>query len=243
MDISSSLPSLLLAHCATVMDANMPLLVALFLGGLTGSVSHCIAMCSPFVLAQSETPTKPNTNQVMKRLLLPYHFGRLTTYTLLGIIAGASFQLLVNYAWFPVLSKLLLATAGCLFLLAFVQQLPLKLPRRLSLLPSCAMKQIHTLSAMQSNIKRYALGLMLGLIPCGLVFAALMAVAATGSALIGGAGMALFALGTMPALMMTGLAGTALMQRFSYVRRYAGAGAMAINSILLFSMVGGLHAN
>lgn len=85
---------------------------------------------------------------------------------------------------------------------------------------------------------RFGLGMLLGLIPCGLVMAALMASASTGSALAGGVGMALFGLGTVPALMAVGLAGGVVSRSYSHVYRYVGTAAMGLNSVILFILAG-----
>jgi hypothetical protein len=41
------------AHCVATVEQHGNLIVALFLTGLLGSVSHCVGMCGPFVLAQA----------------------------------------------------------------------------------------------------------------------------------------------------------------------------------------------
>jgi len=75
----------------------------------------------------------------------------------------------------------------------------------------------------------YALGLVLGLLPCGFLYAALLAAAATGSAAGGALAMAGFALGTVPALAVVGLFGAGVLRRF---RRQA---ALAATPILLLN--------
>ncbi|MEI6559931.1 MAG: sulfite exporter TauE/SafE family protein, partial [Rhodospirillaceae bacterium] len=60
----------------------------------------------------------------------------------------------------------------------------------------------------------YALGLALGFLPCGLVYSALAAAAATRQPLAGAAGLLAFAAGTVPALVAVGLAGHAAGRRW-----------------------------
>ncbi|MFH1568589.1 MAG: sulfite exporter TauE/SafE family protein, partial [Gemmatimonadota bacterium] len=64
-----------------------------------------------------------------------------------------------------------------------------------------------------------AMGLLLGLLPCGLVYAALIAAAALGSPLRGGAGLALFGLGTVPALLGVSVADELLVRHRHLVNR------------------------
>lgn len=66
---------------------------------------------------------------------------------------------------------------------------------------------IRSLVAAPTGGRGYVLGLMLGFLPCGLVYGALAAAAATGDAVAAAMGMAAFGLGTVPALVGVGLLG------------------------------------
>ena len=68
----------------------------------------------------------------------------------------------------------------------------------------------------------YLLGLLLGFIPCGLLYGALAAASATGNVATGVFGMLVFSLGTLPALLTVGLIGHLAGQRWrGVVLRYA----------------------
>src|SRR5262245_38327356 len=82
------------AGVAGMLDAfGLPL--ALFLAGLVGSLTHCTLMCGPFVLAQvaGRLEAGAAAGGELVRLagaaLVPYHLGRMTTYSVLGGVAGA----------------------------------------------------------------------------------------------------------------------------------------------------------
>jgi len=60
----------------------------------------------------------------------------------------------------------------------------------------------------------YLLGLLLGFIPCGLLYGAIAAASATGNLLSGVFGMLAFAVGTAPSLIMVGLVGHMAGQRW-----------------------------
>lgn len=64
------------------------------------------------------------------------------------------------------------------------------------------------------------LGLVLGFLPCGFLYAALMAAAATGQPLAGTLAMIGFGIGTLPALVTVGVLGVCITQRW---RRIATA--------------------
>ena len=58
-----------------------------------------------------------------------------------------------------------------------------------------------------SALGTYLFGLVLGLLPCGLIYAALVAACALATPLQGAAGMLMFGLGTVPILAIIGVAG------------------------------------
>ena len=86
---------------------NIAIIISLFSLGLFGSFSHCIGMCGPFVLTQvSNRLNDISINQLssFKKLkgiaLLPYHFGRITTYSIIGALSSlftSSFKNLIEF--------------------------------------------------------------------------------------------------------------------------------------------------
>src|SRR5579863_4808481 len=185
---------------------------ALFLGALFGSVAHCGPMCAPFVVMQLA-----GGQAALHRLsgALPlYHLGRLTTYAALGTVAGAlgaSATRLGEVRW---ALGVLLGLAALSFLFQASRGLGPWLPRtRLHAWAQSWGGGVAWLATrlvrggIGSGLSRYRLGLVLGLLPCGFLYAALIAASATGSVWGGGFAMAAFALGTMPGLIMLGLLG------------------------------------
>lgn len=226
-----------LTLCGEVARSQNPVLFVLFLAGLTGSVAHCLTMCAPFVLMQS---AHLKSESFMARLLLPYHAGRITTYALLGALAGGAFSLLTGFGWFQVMARLMLAAVAMIFLFLLAEGLlsraGVHLPFRLGFKLPCALKATGRLMQARGPVGRFALGLSLGLLPCGLIFAALMTVAASGSALTGAAGMVAFGLGTVPALMGAGLAGQGVFRRWPSLKTVFGMTALGVNAALLLAL-------
>jgi len=223
------------AWCAAVARDNDGLIGTLFVAGFAGSISHCTAMCGPFVLTQvaSRMPTEPGEvgelGRLAKGALIPYQLGRLTTYAGLGAIAGAVLAQVGGgeSGLFNYLAAGLLLIAGAAFLAQAWRQ---AIPALSSGVAGLAMpKWLNALTArLLTNPRRlrgYALGVLLGFLPCGLLYGALAAAAGAGSA--GGAlAMAAFAVGTMPALIGVGYLG-------DFFRRRAGDLMGLIVSILL----------
>lgn len=226
-----------LTMCGEIVQGQNPLFFVLFLAGLTGSVAHCLTMCSPFVLMQT---AQSGSDSFMARLLLPYHAGRITTYAALGAIAGGAFSLLTGFGWFQVLTRLMLAFVAMVFLFLLAEGLlsraGIRLPFRLGLQLPCAFQSMSRLMRARGPVARFGLGLSLGLLPCGLIFAALMTAATTHHPLSGAVAMAAFGLGTVPALMGVGLAGQSVLARWPSVKTGVGMTALGVNAVLLLAL-------
>jgi uncharacterized protein len=84
-----------------------------------------------------------------------------------------------------------------------------------------------------SVLGEYLLGAALGFLPCGFLYAAIAAAAASARPLTGAATMVAFGLGTMPVLMVIGIAGHAAGRRWSRRVTVASPVLMVLNAALL----------
>ncbi len=214
---------------------------ALFVAGLTGSVAHCGPMCGPLVIAQAgnklahvDASRLCEFQRLRSGLLLPYHLGRLTTYAALGAGAALFGQTLSGLPWFRFAAAALLIVAAGLFVWqAVAPATPVSTSRSAGLWS----KMVGTFAARMSGpgiLNGYGLGLLLGFIPCGLVYAALAASTATADPLAGSIGMIAFGLGTVPMLASVGMIGQAAMFRMRRLARVARPIILTFNGGLLF---------
>lgn len=227
--------------CGQFADRGNGLLLAMFLAGVTGSFTHCATMCSPFVMQQiASQPEVPagGWQKHINALLLPYHAGRLTTYTMLGVVAAYISSQVMAFKSFHYLSAFLLVIAAVMFMGAALKATPLKFDFGFCGVPKWLTKLIAPLFVGQKMIQKYLLGVVLGFIPCGLVFAALMAVASSGDPLKAFFAMIAFSLGTMPALMLVGVGSRTVFSKYGRYTRPISAALMAVNSFILFVMAG-----
>lgn len=182
-----------------------------FILGLAGSF-HCVAMCGPLMLAI------PFGRQERLRIIgqtLTYQAGRIGTYALLGLLFGllgkgvalAGFQQALS-----VFSGLLILVAA--FFAVEWEQAAQKIPGMRSL-TRWTQQTIGRLMRQYPGGAALGIGMLNGLLPCGLVYAAVAGAISTTSGWEGSAFMALFGLGTLPLLLL--LMGTG--QRFSPVWR------------------------
>ncbi len=206
------------------------LLLGLFLTGAAGSTMHCVPMCGGFVLGQvadrmARLPAVRlcEWQRAGRGALLPYHLGRLTTYAGLGALGGAATGRL---PWFGFVSAGLLLLGAALFLAHVTRVLPV-----LDRAPAGWTGAIARLAKRAGG--GYPLGVVLGFLPCGFLYAALAATAASGNPLLGALGMLAFGLGTMPALVALGIAGQAAGQRWQRGVVAAAPAVMLLNAALL----------
>ena len=175
-----------------------------FLMGLLGSV-HCIGMCGPLVLA---LPTAQKTNLEKWGVLFLYHFGKISSYSMLGVLFGLFgsqlplFGVQENISIF--IGILMLIYVGYVFVLKPKQKLGFL---QFNLLYSSITKQLGMLFKLNNKLAFYLIGFLNGLLPCGMVYLALTSALATQNVFYGGWLMAFFGLGTVPALMMVALGG------------------------------------
>lgn len=196
-----------------------------FLVGLLGG-GHCIGMCGGIVGAV--TLSLPGQRPRVP-YLFAYNGGRIASYMLAGVLAGllGASSVFLHHVW-PVekllygLASLMLVVLG-LYLAGFWQGV-LVLERAGGLLWKRIQPLSRRLLPLRSTAQAFALGLVMGWLPCGLVYSVLVAALATGSAAQGGLLMLSFGLGTLPTLLTMGLAAVrlkAFLQR-TWVRRASG---------------------
>jgi sulfite exporter TauE/SafE len=186
----------------------------LFLSGLLGGLGHCTGMCGPLVGALSLC--LGDRRQFPPHLL--FHLGRVTTYSLIGGVTGLAGSILGIAAGLGRFQKAIAIGAGLLVVLAGLA-LGGWLPR---LRPSPGAGGPPGLLARVARFARdsdapgvfYPVGLVLGFLPCGLVYASLLTAARAGMEagspasgfLRGFLAMALFGAGTVPSLLLVGKA-------------------------------------
>ena len=182
-------------------------LIPVLLIGLLGSV-HCVGMCGGFVFALAQTS---NHRMHFLRKQSVYYVGKTITYALLGAIVGAFghalsglFSQLQMVLSFSLGIVLIMIGLGLIGLLKQGNSTLMKRPWEL------ISAMIGRLLGTKSASAPFALGLINGLLPCGLVYAALALAAASGSIQQGALIMAVFGIATIPALFVTATAGVLL---------------------------------
>jgi sulfite exporter TauE/SafE len=202
--------------------------------GVAGSL-HCVGMCGPIVLSYSVSLRGPKL-----AAHAAYNAGRLLTYMALGALAGAAGQGIGLLGQLAGLASGARIFAGAAMIVAGVLMI--------GLIPSNTLVRIQqhsTIGRWSQSIaplltgpkvsSKFFLGLTLGFLPCGLIYAALLKALESGNALAGALTMLAFGLGTAGALLAVGLASSFAGARFGrWSNRVAAISVMVFGAILLW---------
>lgn len=162
--------------------------------GFLGSF-HCIGMCGPIALA---LPVHRKTHLQKVIAILTYNLGRIITYSVFGLLFGLIGQ---SFAFFGFQQKLSVIL-GIIILLGLI------IPKAITSKSQAFSKFYIIFSNLKNKMANqfskngiksfFSIGLLNGMLPCGLVYMAIAGAIATGSITKGALFMAFFGLGTLP---------------------------------------------
>jgi len=170
--------------------------VTAILLGLLGSL-HCVGMCGPIALA---LPVAGRSGIMKFVSILLYNLGRAFTYALFGALFGLLGSGFVMFG----LQQILSVTVGIIILAVIIfprifkgfnfNEGPFSMLGRVR-------NKFAQLFTKRSLMALFAIGILNGLLPCGLVYIAIAGATASGDVFKGAMFMALFGMGTMPAML------------------------------------------
>lgn len=182
------------------------MLPAAFILGFTGSL-HCIGMCGPIAMMVSGAKGRLLFNRVA------YNAGRMVTYMIMGVAVGFLGKIV---QWGGIQGKVSIGVGVVIILLLVVPKV------QAVFFPSLSKLVVHLKGLfgrhLRSQTTRSAMftGLLNGFLPCGLVYAglaiALVQTTPWESALV----MAVFGLGTVPALLASAYSWQAIRQKIPW---------------------------
>jgi sulfite exporter TauE/SafE len=195
----------------------------IFLAGLMGSVTHCLFMCGSIATLDAISCGK-NCNSVCGKKAsfarasgIFYHLGRMTTYGALGFFAALLSKQISSFPMWHFVAAVMLAIAGIMFIM--------------SSLPNC---KHFLLKASGKN--SYLRGVMLGFLPCGLLYAALMMAATTANPFLGMFAMWCFIFGTIPIFVLANNGAKVLNDKWQSKMQRFGRIVMVLNGAWLLVM-------
>lgn len=181
----------------------MEILAVAFSLGLFGSF-HCIGMCGPIALS---LPIG-SFSQIKKYIsILLYNLGRITTYSLIGLIVGLIGESisLVGFQQSLSISLGIVLIFGVLinYFLPNKHKLNLGNTKPLKIVKS----KLSILFQQKSISSIYLIGVLNGFLPCGFVYIAIAGAIATGNYIDSIKFMAAFGFGTFPVMIIANFAG------------------------------------
>ena len=189
---------------------DITVLTTIFIAGITAAFSHCIFMCGAFVnMMVLKNLENKKSNDLLTRLksgaLLPYHLGRTVTYTFIAVVLFY-FNGLIG-------EKLIKIPAGYFMILAgiFMVYFAITGHLKFKFLEKITSKIIQKpLNFVKSKNNPFLLGLVLGFLPCGLVYSFIALTLAADSVLKVIVIMAIFGIATTVPLLLYGIFGQSL---------------------------------
>jgi sulfite exporter TauE/SafE len=182
---------------------NLAIIIAGLSIGLAGSL-HCVGMCGPLCLA---LPLKQKSISQRTTLLVIYQIGRTITYSFFGLLIGwlghrislAGYQQSFSITMGSILIILALINLlkGNRFNIKFLDSIYLFIQQKIA----------SSFRKLQGASSYLIMGIANGFLPCGLVYMALASTLSLTGIGESVAFLASFGLGTIPALLLTGLAG------------------------------------
>jgi sulfite exporter TauE/SafE len=207
----------------------MQLILAAISLGLLGSF-HCIGMCGPIALA---LPVHHYSTFKKYLGILIYNLGRIFTYTFLGLVFGllgqsfflGGFQqiLSISIGVLLLLSVILTNTKWLNFkhfnfIYSFINSVKLKLGNLFN------KKGLHFL---------FFIGLLNGLLPCGLVYLGIAGAIASGHYIKGAEFMFYFGIGTVPIMYAVAFLGQFITVKYRNTIRHAMPYVVSIMALML----------
>lgn len=216
------------------MTEFLPLLSAALLAGLVGS-AHCVGMCagiSGLFAVNAEAAS-------MRRSIptaLTYNAGRVITYAALGAIVAALGGVIIRVS--PDVAGAVRIVSGVIIVLvglkvAFDLRVLNAIERTGGSLWARIAPAATKLVPVTSLPRALGLGLIWGWLPCGLVYSVLMIAAASANPVGGAATMIAFGLGTMPAMLLSGLGAARLSNLLQRRETRLGMGLLIVAMGLL----------
>ena len=169
-------------------------------GGLLGLMSsaHCVGMCGPLAMA---LPVHHLSRPLQLLSILLYHAGRILTYALMGLLfglAGRSLYLAGLQQWFSIITGIIMMVMAFYYFMG-----------RSKGYPAWMQDMFRPIQQMMGHVLRKTstgsfllLGMLNGLLPCGMVYMAIIGAISTSSPAHSVLFMAMFGIGTFPAMFL-----------------------------------------
>jgi sulfite exporter TauE/SafE len=164
-------------------------------------------------------------------MALTYNFGRILSYAILGAVVATFGSTL--FAAIPAIAAPVRLLSGLIIVLiglqiAFNWRILKPIERMGGVLWQKIVPAAQGLIPVSTLPRALGLGLLWGFLPCGLVYSVLLIAAMSADTLSGGAIMIAFGLGTLPAMLLTGIGAVTLTRFFGRSSTRLAAGLLIV---------------
>jgi sulfite exporter TauE/SafE len=205
------------------------------------SALHCLGMCGSIIgtLTLSLRKEVRENKTLLLPFVLSYNFGRITSYTLAGFLAGLLHNVLMlplgegqGHRILQIISALIMAGAGLHIAgwfprFAYIEKGGAVIWHKIE-------PYGRRLIPVSTHLQAYAFGMIWGWLPCGLVYAAVTLAATAGNEVRGALTMLAFGIGTLPAVVSVGVM-TSLMMRLSAMKNFRQAAGISLILLALLA--------
>lgn len=209
---------------------NFLKLFSFFSLGFFGGFSHCVFMCNPFVLYVASRFNLSAKGYFS--LLIPqikYNSGRILTYSLLGVVVGFVSDIGIFLTKMSELQKITAVIWGIFLIFYGVSDFfGFQILSRME--NNFLTRKISGKIGKVSLSSPFAVGILLGFLPCGLLYGALIGVFSLKSPFFAGFGMMFFGIGTSFALILVALFGNFIL-RYRKLFRFLSMIVMVVMGI------------
>jgi sulfite exporter TauE/SafE len=210
--------------------------------GVAGS-GHCAGMCGPLVLVANPRAGEGGRGATLGLHVALYHAGRVSTYVLLGLVAGGAGGIIAGAG----LGRVLALAAGVVLIVTALRGAGLPGTTGQGVLARAIAGALGRAGQWMRRHRLtgpFAFGAVNGLLPCGLVYAAVTAAAGLGNPSEALLFMAGFGLGSVPMLAAIALSGKGLAAMLPRrIRRIAPIAVAVAGLLLVVRGVSGPHVH
>jgi uncharacterized protein len=230
---------------------GLAVILTLFITGLIGSFTHCIGMCGPIAASRMSIrligmpDSKVSQKDKLKcALTIPYYIGKAFSYNVIAVIPYFLAKHVREISWFRwIIFSIMITTAILFFRAAFLRTFNFKnfvgfaFIERLQHLQKSIIKYAprnYDLQKSTYGIRGIFQGMVLGFIPCGLVYGAVVtAITYSDNIFILLCSVTAFAMATIPGLFISSYFGSIILVKFKNMFHVFYSLIMILNSILL----------
>lgn len=205
------------------------------------SSMHCLGMCGSIIgtLTLSLKPAIRDNKYRLFPFVLNYNLGRITSYTIAGLLVGLIESILTyplgeshGYRLLQIISAIIMTGAG-LYIAGWLPKFAY-IEKAGSRFWKIVEPIGRKLIPVETRFQAFLFGMIWGWLPCGLVYTALAFAATAGDVVKSSLSMLAFGIGTLPAVMTVGIM-TGILTRLSRMQRAKQLVGLLFIALALFA--------